>query len=337
MYLIKEVLEDFSEYGRKRLETYIKIKDYQDRHSTDPELSEIESIIDTNFKETKTYSLGRFLFQLNSLKKDLESSSVKNKIMDFINWLDTVVEQTSKITLDKTNIKDNPNLVVVSAINTDGIFNTELKLKDSPVSISVSENTDGSKDAMITAVDDTTGNRTEFSLEDNGNLYDTIVQRVNLELKRMSVSERYTRGKIVKDLNNTHFKVVGAGDPKFYKIQDCFGKKTFVEKEGFEAVTMKTRKKKYIPGLPSAFSEANVGSVVKTADGKEKVIKQDKDDVWVEFGTDTTIKGVKYPKGTSVAYKDKAVVKEEIEETKYSISIDKDYKIPKEEYLFRKM
>jgi len=336
MELLRDTLEDNSEYGKKRLATFLKIKDYYDTYSMGGK-EDITDIIDSNFKETKPYSLGRMVFQLKSLKKDLETSDNAGSIKDFTNWLNSTIQEFNKMTLDKTNLKDNQHFSIVSATNAEGIFNVKLRLKDIPASVDVLEHTDGSKDAFVAVVDDTTGSKTTFSVEDEGDLYDAIQERLSSELKRMSMSEGYKRGQIVKDYNNNHFKVTKVED-KHYRVKNYAGGRLFVEKEGFESITKKTRKRiipeveKYIKN--TKFKRVNetdfgqnmqAGTAVNTPNSKGKVAKTDnKGNVWVELDTDTTIDGVKYTKGSQVVYQNKSVAKESVE-----------YKVPRDAYLLK--
>jgi len=311
MELDNTILTDSSQYGIYRLHVYMKLKDLSDQFSTSG-ISEVSTLIDRQFPSTKSYSISKFKFKLDSLINDLRTANFEFKddsdltfLQGFISILEEFSSSLSKFTLEQTNMSKEvyPEIMhIVSSESLENTFYVNFTLKNENINVEVLEMSNGSFDAKVIAKS-VNGKRLDFEIVDEGNLYKAIVNKI---VSEVSLQEEYKKKDYVKDYLQNYYKVTKKED-KFYKLKNAHGTRLSLPKEDFECISVKVGK---VEGRKALKEDVSAGSVVATPDGKGKVQKVDGDNVWVKVDNVTKVGDKSYPSGSVIAYKNASLVKE---------------------------
>jgi len=155
MELDNTILTDSSQYGIYRLHVYMKLKDLSDQFSTSG-ISEVSTLIDRQFPSTKSYSISKFKFKLDSLINDLRTANFEFKddsdltfLQGFISILEEFSSSLSKFTLEQTNMSKEvyPEIMhIVSSESLENTFYVNFTLKNENINVEVLEMSNGSFD-----------------------------------------------------------------------------------------------------------------------------------------------------------------------------------------------
>jgi len=300
MQLKNEVTKDNSKFGNFRLALYMFLKSTHDSASMQGE-KEIANLIEGYFGSGKAFQLGKTDYLISGLKGELEGLSSEESEFNIKALITALTERLALcrvFTPADTSLANRSDVSILHPWANSGTYGAEFLIGDNnPIAVKIAERSSGDYDATVFAKSQS-GNKVEFQIMDNGNLYEEIIDRV---VNDPALTESYKYRDVVKDAVGRDYKVVKVEDGH-YKLKAENGAVVYVDKENFDPLSKKADVKE----------DVTVGQSVNTPNGKGKIKKIDKDNAWVELDSDANIGGTTYKKGTEVAYKKASLVSEAV-------------------------